>query len=128
MAHYKFKVLNMDGVPDDSGDVFLPGSVTLPVGMVPVCMNYSEEYDGLVGYASLSVEGDALYADLETSHHISCLIPGVGGRVTDRTNGIVKRRITDIGLFMHHNQDKRIAPIGGAASAGYSLEAVELPE
>jgi len=122
MAHYSFKVLNMDGFPDDSGDIFLPGSVILPVGMVRVCANYTEEFGGLVGYASLSVEGDALYADIDTFRDITGLTPGVGGQVIDRTDGVVRCRATYIGLFSHHNQDKRIAPIGGPVSVGYSLE------
>jgi hypothetical protein len=120
----KIKVLNFDGVPDSSGDIFDPEGISFNYE-VPVFVGegtYPTESPPLC-YAVLDLEPDGLYATFngEAFRGLEPLIPYVARKCLDkevdpRGATITKCEIVGVGLAHGPNQDRRIP------SPGYQLE------
>lgn len=123
MAKYNnVKVLCLDGVPDTEGDVFERAGLSFDKE-VYVFSNPGNKLSAALGTASLHLEEDGLYGDIETFDNITFpfdnitfpLYPSVTGTVLERQeNLLTKTKITSLGLTILKNSDPRIEPIGKA--------------
>jgi hypothetical protein len=107
------RVLNLDGLPDQTNEVFLPKGVTVEPE-VPVTVQFGENK---IGTAKLRIEGDAVFADLDLFlvPPLVDIWPAVGGEKVSRLRGderwptIIKTaHINQIGLCASPNADSRI--------------------
>jgi len=113
----RVKILNLDKMPDSMGEIFDPPGVTVREGEVPVVYDYSDDITKLMGYATLEVAVDGVYATIrpfkETEKTIMYLYPGAGGMTTERVGNIIKKcQIRVVGVHMGRNTDYRIKTIG----------------
>jgi hypothetical protein len=117
----RIKVLNLDGTPDNVGDVFDKDTVITFPEKVPVAYSFFPE-DGTmeetvrnhIAYATLERSEDGIYATFEPAKgkFIGGLTPAIGGIALERENNHMKNvRITCIGMMAMRNSDARIAPI-----------------
>lgn len=107
-----------DGVPDSSGDAFLPGSIKA-AGPVPVTVNFDSRLPPL-GTAMIVVEGDRVFADIDVlqPEALEGRCPAVGGRSTNMlavqvTGGprlIADFEVLEVGICQQ-NTDPRIPTI-----------------
>lgn len=113
----KVKVLNLDQVPDSSGEVFDPEGISLAEGHVPVQFEFEDDIGSYLGTAVLSRESDGVYAELEILPHqvdaVKTLYPAVGGSVFERLGKVLlKTEIRSVGMSTSKNADSRIATVG----------------
>jgi hypothetical protein len=112
-------VLIMDGKPDKTGTIHMPGSVVIPKEWVPVTMQYDNR--NMVGMAELVDKGKKIDAKIHvfgelplglTPKVLRLSEPAIAGQIIERNPGnehVVKCKITSIGLFPPgSNVDKRI--------------------
>jgi hypothetical protein len=111
----RLAVLVADGQPDSVGECFLGEGVTLPETDVPVYLEFQRTLGGLIGRAKLSKEGHVVFAEMDLvdmklpPHAPRILYPAVGGKVFEREEKVIKKcKVTDIGLSITPNADRRI--------------------
>lgn len=107
------KVLNLDEVPDSTGEVIWADGVTLPEGDVPVQYNFSTDAVDHMGYAKLERREDGVYADItllpRDKDNAPACYPAVCGVTFDRSGPDIKKcAIRSIGLSLSKNADPRI--------------------
>jgi len=115
---YRVKVLNYDGVPDSSGEIFRPQGLQLPYQSLPIYQG-PPMVENLIGYADPESKSDGLYADLEFidlwQRYLYDLLlhtPYVIGLVHDhRGPEILKYSVNAIGLSTGPNVDRRVLSI-----------------
>jgi hypothetical protein len=113
----KIKVLNLDAVPDSSGEVFDPAGISIEAGTVPVRFEFRDDLESVMGQAQLSREADGIYATLDLLPRCletaKLLYPAVGGVVRERMDKVLlKTEIRMVGLSTHKNADSRIPSVG----------------
>ena len=113
----RVKILNLDKMPDSMGEIIDPPGVTVREGEVPVVYDYSDDITKLMGYATLEVAVDGVYANIRhregAAHTLLGLYPGAGGVTTERVGNIIKKcEIRMVGVHMGRNADYRIKTIG----------------
>lgn len=113
----KIKILNLDAVPDSSGEVFDPAGVSIGDGIVPVRFEFKDDLESVMGQAQLSREADGIYATLELLPRCleasKLLYPAVGGVVQERKDKVLlKTEIRMVGLSTSKNADSRIPSVG----------------
>ena len=111
-------VLIPDNERDVWGDIFDPAGIELPNGPVPVRGEFMKDLDHYLGVATLSKgEDGSIYADIDffrpENPALCILSPSIGGVVQEREHGVIKRcTVTDLGLTVCKNADRRIARLG----------------
>jgi hypothetical protein len=113
----KFKVLNLDGIPDESGVTFNSNGISIPINPVPVTFNHSDSPANIMGEAELVKENNAIYAILTVNknfegENIRHLTPSVKCTAYEWSNKTVNKcTIDSIGLVLSKNLDHRIESI-----------------
>ena len=113
----KFKVLNLDGIPDESGVTFNSNGISIPINPVPVTFNHSDSPANIMGEAELVKENNAIYAILTVNknlegENISHFTPSVKCAAYEWSNKTVNKcTIDSIGLVLSKNLDHRIESI-----------------
>ncbi len=112
-ATYYCRVLNLNGNPDSSGDVFDPAGVNVDTD-VPVYLNFNRSNpQDCIGHARLEKKDDGVdaiitfYGDLPVGMFLA-----VGGSTLDRDGSIIKKCIIrELGISINNNADHDIGPI-----------------
>jgi len=105
------RVLNCDGVPDSSGDIFTPQTVIeLPNHVVNIHSTFDDlSARTVIGWATLSLDKQGVLADIWLFGSAEGLTPAIGGNCTDRNADIMKKvGIYYLVLSYSKNMDKRI--------------------
>jgi hypothetical protein len=112
----KTLVLYLDGVPDDTGEIFDPKGLCF----VPECLISknpgSTSVDDIIGRAKLYIGDDSnLYADIDVFNYVDGplkLYPSVVGTCLERNEFVLSQTVVKgLGLTTNKNTDKRIQPI-----------------
>lgn len=116
-------MLIADGEPDLSDDVIdIEGLVSLPA-QVPVVLDFSDFLEDRLGYASLSVEGNKIYADITLLDNDKAnakkqipMYPAIYGHILDaEMQGdlklIKKFSIKGVSFSFNKNSDARIEKV-----------------
>lgn len=114
----RVKILNLDGIPDSSGEIIDPAGVEFEPE-VAVEYEFSGELRDQMGFAKIEKTEDGLYATIELNKHwkqdesvVVLLSPCIGGVVVDRKdNTLLKCKINRIGICRGPNTDHRIKSI-----------------
>lgn len=119
MKTTRTKVLNIDNIPDSSGEYFSEGSVSVDDELLPITLSGE-----VVATAKYELEKDGLYVHIphipqlagHSATPAACgIILGRGGVPVDGTiskgGAITKCIIMSVDLSPLPNQDKRIKPI-----------------
>jgi hypothetical protein len=117
---YTGTVLNYDGVPDSSGDIFDTNTgIHLPSAPVPVNFDFRHELEFHLGHATLYFRNGELRYNMELDktrlpkYSLDGLTPCVGGMLISRTDEHIDAVfITSIALTEKNNDDKRIRKLG----------------
>jgi len=110
------KVLNLDGVPDDVGDIFDENTEIEWFDEVFVSRDY---VNGTVfGKAKLFKEDKAIYAEVSLedgesySVFLDCLTPAIGGIIFEREGNYIKKcLIREVAFLTTPNLDSRMKTI-----------------
>ncbi len=120
MIKYTGTVLNYDGIPDLSGDIFDENTaISLPSENVPVYFLYSDEFESLCGFAKLYFAGSCLRYSMEILRDekfpkqiLDTLTPCITGVIKQRSGSVIKDSFIYSILLADYNTDKRIKPLG----------------
>lgn len=102
-------VAHLDGVRAGHEAAFGPGSIQ-PAPDVPLRLDFTGEP---IGRASIRVDGDRVYADIDVTDGERGLWPAVGGVARRLVDGvIVDFQVCEVSLCYSPNVDPRVPPIG----------------
>jgi len=110
-------ILNLDGQLDSAGDSFPPNTqIELPE---TVHCYYEFDKKKPLGIGKIIKEDNLLKYEIDTPDNLltrdlaKLLTPAIGGQIIEREGNIIRRsRITEIGLSISSNADKRIKKLG----------------
>jgi hypothetical protein len=111
-------VLNLDGQPDSSGDIF-SSDIDLKLKKHVKIVYEFQRPEKIIGHGTIKREGDQLTYDIDVDTTsvpeaiLKCLTPAIGGHIIARDGKkITKAHITEIGLSISGNDDPRIKKLG----------------
>jgi hypothetical protein len=113
-------LLNMDGQPDSSGEIFYPSAVVeLPEKEVLVTIGFSRDLPDVVGTAKITKneEGYLKYDMTITREEIPASVwkqlkPCLGGRILERVDSVIGKFTADSIGLAGQNADPRIKALG----------------